>query len=80
MGTGVTSEWIDCGYCQTRHITFCGFSADDDSGLLPGSHTNVRRLAPSRSSSRVWKSVPVYKGDDTGDEDENDDEWYEQLY
>ena len=31
MGTGVTSEWIDCGYCQTRHIAFCGFAANDDS-------------------------------------------------
>ena len=25
------AKWIDCGYCQTTHIAFCGFAADDDS-------------------------------------------------
>ena len=25
------TKWIDCGYCQTTHIAFCGFAADDDS-------------------------------------------------
>ena len=36
------TKWIDCGYCQTRHIAFCGFTADYDSDAMQG-HPNGDR-------------------------------------